>query len=180
MTFRLNVDPQLPAEQQPLIQRLRDLWRQAALVTRELQAPPIMHVRRTGNQAIAAGVPEKIEFDSVRYDTHGYWDATNFRWKPLRTGYYLLQWSLAFSAGASADNSCFATLYNGGSGERAANVINPTTGTQVTACNSAIIFADGSSTYWEVYALASQDCNVLGDQIFSYFCAAYLGDNQLR
>jgi hypothetical protein len=180
MTFRLNVDPQLPAEQQPLIQRLRDLWRQVALVTRELQAPPIMHVRRTGNQAIAAGVPEKIEFDSVRYDTHGYWDATHFRWKPLRTGYYLLQWSLAFSAGASADNSCFATLYSGGSGDRAANAINPTTSAQITACNSAVIFADGSASYFEVWALSSQDCNVLGDQIYSYFCAAYLGDNQLR
>lgn len=180
MTFRLNLDPQLPQEQEPFIRRLRELWRTAAQVTRELQAPPVMHVRRLSDQALTATVSSKINFDSVRYDTHGYWDATNFRYTPLRSGYYWLTWSLAFDPGASADNVCWSVLWVNGSSDRAAKVINPTTTDQVTANGSALIYANGSSSYFEVYGLSSQNCDVIGDQMYSYFCASYVGDNQLK
>lgn len=180
MTFRLNLDPQLPEEKAPLIRRLRELWTRAAQVTRELQSPPAMHVRRTTTQALTAATPAKIQFNSTRYDTHGYWDATNYRYLPLRTGYYLFAWSLGFEAGASANANCVAGLYIDGSADRAANAINPTTTTQITASNSTIVYCNGSSRYLEVYGLCSQNTNVVGDQTYSYFVAHYIGDDQLR
>lgn len=180
MTFRLNLDPQLPEEKAPLIRRLRELWTRAAQVTRELQSPPAMHVRLLNNQALSAGTPAKIAFDSTRYDTHGYWDATNHRYLPLRTGYYLVSWSAAFEQGASANANCYAALYIDGSLDRACNTINPTTTTQVTASNSAVIYCNGSSRYLEVYAYCSQAVALLGNQTYTYFCAHYIGDDQLR
>lgn len=180
MTERLYFDPALPQEGEPFVRRSRDLWTQAARVTRELQAPPVLHVRRTTAQALTAATPAKVQFNSTRYDTHGWWDATNYRYLPRRSGYYLLSWSLAFEAGASADANCVAALYTDGGADRAANVINPTTTTQITASNSAIIYFDGSSRYIEVFGLCSQNTNMVGDQTYSYLCAHYIGDDQLR
>lgn len=180
MTFRLNLDPQLPQEQEPFIRRLRELWMRAAQVTRELQAPPAMHVRKTTTQALTAATVAKVEFNSTRYDTHGWWDGTNYRWFPKRAGYYNINWSVGFEAGASANAVCYATLYIDGNSDRVGTVINPTTTTSVIANNSALLYADGSTRYFEVFALCSQNTNILGDQMYTYFCAHYLGDDQLR
>lgn len=178
MSERLQRDPNLPLDERAFRARSRELWTQAAAVTREIQAPPVMHVRLLNNQALSAGVAAKVEFDSVRYDTHGWWDATNKRYLPKRSGYYFLQWSCAFEQGASANANCYAALYVDGSADRAFNVVNPSTTLQVTASNTEVVYFDGTSRYVEVYAYCSQAVALLGNQTYTYFCAHYLGDNQ--
>lgn len=178
MTERLQRDPNLPLDERAFRARSRELWTQAAAVTREIQAPPVMHVRMTANQALAAGTPAKAVFGAVRYDTHGWWDATNNRYLPKRSGYYHLAWSLAFEQAASANSSCFSVLYIDGSADAAGNVINPTTTAQIAAGNSSVIYFDGLVRYVEIWALCSAATNVLGNGQYSYFTAHYLGDKQ--
>lgn len=180
MTHRLQMNPHMPEIGEPFARRTRELFTESARVTRELQAPPILHVRKTTTQALTAAAVAKVQFNSTRYDTHGWWDGTNYRWLPKRAGYYQFHWSVGFEAGASANAVCYATLYIDGNSDRAGITINPTTTTSVTAGNSEIVYCDGTARYVEVFALCSQNTNILGDQMYTYFCAHYIGDDQLR
>ena len=180
MTQRLQLEPNLPADAYAFQRRSYELHRDAALVTREIQAPPVMHVRKTTTQALTAATVAKVQFNSTRYDTHGWWDGTNYRWLPKRAGYYQLNWSVGFEHGASANAVCYATLYIVGNSDRAGITINPTTTTSVTAGNSEIVYCDGTARYVEVFALCSQNTNVVGDQMYTFFCGHYLGDTQVR
>lgn len=178
MSRRLQLNPKLPRDTHP---RLVECLNETALVTREIQAPPILHVEKSGSdQALTATTLTKVTFAGTRFDTHGWWDSTNNRYLPQRAGYYLLTWSVEFDDSGSAPSEVRAMLYNDLGLDRTQRFYNPhaTLGCEVDG--AMVAYANGSSRYWEVWAYSQHATNVIASVNTTYFCAAYLGDNALK
>ena len=178
MSLRLQLDPKLGVG---VDKRLRRALVDTALVTREIQAPPIMHVEKSdAPQALSATTATKVTFNNARFDTHGWWDATNNRYLPQRSGFYQLSWGLQFDDSGSAPSEVRALVYNEVGLDRGTFLHNPHTNLNCMVSGSAVLYANGSNRYWELWAYSQHATNVIAVVNYTYFCAAYLGDNQLR
>ena len=62
-----------------------------------LKMTPAFQVNLNANQTISDAVHTVIQFDVVDYDTGSYWDAVNYRWKPLISGNYLIYYGVKVS-----------------------------------------------------------------------------------
>ena len=178
MSRRLQLNPKLPKDTHP---RLVECLNETALVTREIQAPPHLHMeKQTTAQSLLATTATKITFNNARRDTHGWWDTTNYRYQPQRAGYYQLIWSLEFDDSGSAPSEVRAMLYNNLGLDKTAKLHNPHATLGCVVSGSSIAYSDGSSRYWEIWAYSQHAVDVLAVVNTSYFCAVYLGDNALR
>jgi hypothetical protein len=176
MSLRLQLDPKLGVG---IGERLRRVLVDTARVTREIQAPPILHYYSAGNQALSATTATKVLLDTKAFDTHGWWDATNNRYVPLRAGYYLLTWALEFDDSGSSPSEVRAMLYNNFGESKRTFFHNPSSTLNCMVTGSSVQYADGSARYWELWAYSQHATNVIANIATSYLCAAYLGDNAL-
>lgn len=178
MSKRLQLDPFLPSDTDA---RLRRVLVDTALVTREIQSPPVLHVEKSDEPlAILAATPTKVTFNNARFDTHGWWDSTNNRYLPQRSGYYQLSWCLQFDDSGSAPSEVRALVYNEVGLDRGSFLHNPHATLNCTTGGSAVLYANGSTRYWELWAYSQHATNVIATVTYTYFCAAYLGDNALK
>ena len=116
---------------------------------------PNFYVYRNGNQSLSNATTTKIQFNAETYDTASAFDSTtNYRFTPQTSGKYFLTASY-FVGGSTANVTEFQTyLYKNGSTVAQNEVDRRTSGNgyNVTGTVNAIVEANGSTDYFEVYA----------------------------
>lgn len=90
--------PPKTAEEADLYKRLQEIFRDVALVTREIQAPPVLRVDLNGSdQSLTVSVTNTINFVKARtgaIDTHGWWSDSTHKYTPKEAGYYQVNFTL--------------------------------------------------------------------------------------
>ena len=116
---------------------------------------PNFYAYRSGNQSLSNATTTKIQFNAETYDTANAFDSsTNHRFTPQTAGkYHLLAYF--FVGGSSADTEeAQIYIYKNGSNTFFYEIDNRsgTNGYNTSQFISAIVEANGSSDYFEVYA----------------------------
>jgi len=116
---------------------------------------PNFYAYRSGNQSLSNATTTKIQFNAETYDTANAFDSsTNYRFTPQTSGkYHLLAYF--FVGGSSADTEeAQIYIYKNGSNTFFYEIDNRngTNGYNTSQFISAIVEANGSSDYFEVYA----------------------------
>jgi len=111
---------------------------------------PAFSAYQSSGQALSGGVLTKIVFGTEIFDTNSCFDnITNYRFTPTVAGYYVL------SSGCyiNTTGTKLLQLYKNGSAifELGRNA----SGTDTTLSGSATVYANGSTDYFEVYALST-------------------------
>ena len=116
---------------------------------------PNFYAYRSGNQSLSDATTTKIQFNAETYDTANAFDSsTNYRFTPQTAGKYFLIGSF-FVGGSSQDTEeAQIYLYKNGSSTFFYEMDNRggQNGYNTTLTVSAILEANGSSDYFEVYA----------------------------
>ena len=116
---------------------------------------PNFYVYRNGNQSLSDSTTTKIQFNAETYDTDSAFDSTtNYRYTPQTSGKYFLT-ATYFVGGSTANVTEFQTyLYKNGSTVAQNEVDRRTSGNgyNVTGTVNAIVEANGSTDYFEVFA----------------------------
>lgn len=180
MSLRLQLDPKLGVG---VDDRLRRVLVDTARVTRQIQAPPMLKVAlESADFALSATTSTLVQFDSLYHDTHGWWDATAWRYTPKQAGYYLCSWCLTFvPLGSVVSWETRATMQE--SGVTMCETLNLSANgglTYATLAGSTIIYCDGSSSYLELYAYSDAATDVASTLGRSQLSIGYMGDNQLK
>jgi hypothetical protein len=173
-----------------LLARLHELFRRNTLVTREIQSPPVLQVELTSPPQvnIASGAYTVVPFNVVRNDTHGWWDATNFWYRPRETGFYLHTWAILWylESGASPPNGYQAGLsLNGGNISRGTIVGRDfsTAGQYISISGSALWYMDanpnkaGGIDYSQIKVYQNTGIveDVWATNTFTYYDVSYVG-----
>lgn len=117
-----------------------------------LTSTPLFTVRTVGNQTLTDQVWTKAAFNTIDADTHGWWDAANYRYTPQIAGFYQFNWQVLI--GGTTIIQYYQTLYKNGAGvisERWLG-INVSTGTGFGGIGSHFLYMNGSTDYVEAYA----------------------------
>ena len=116
---------------------------------------PNFYAYRSGNQSLSDATTTKIQFNAETYDTANAFDSsTNYRFTPQTAGKYFLIGSF-FVGGSSQDTEeAQIYIYKNGSSTFFYELDNRggQNGYNTTLTVSAILEANGSSDYFEVYA----------------------------
>jgi len=180
MTLRLQLDPKLGFG---VDDRMRRVLVNAALVTRDIQSPPMLKVAlEQANFAIAASTSTLIQFDSLYHDTHGWWDATAWRYTPKKAGYYLCSWTVKFVPLSSVVSwETRATMQETGTTMCETYNLSANGGlTYATLAGSTIIYCNGDASYLELYAYSDSATDVGSGTGRTQLSIGYMGDNALR
>jgi len=135
---------------------------------------PNFYVYRNGNQSLSNATTTKIQFNAETYDTASAFDSTtNYRFTPQTSGKYFLT-ATYFVGGSTADVTEFQTyLYKNGSTVAKNEVDRRTSGNgyNVVGTVNAIVEANGSSDYFEVYARVAGGGtkNIIGNSYETFF-----------
>ena len=110
---------------------------------------PAFHAYKSSAQTLSSATWTKIQFNVKEFDTDNCYDAaTNYRFTPNLAGYYTFSFSVGINSSAT---NVALSLYKNGSEARWPHYINASAG-NIGGGNSGIIYANGSTDYFEVYA----------------------------
>lgn len=188
MTERLYFDPALPQEGEPFVRRSRDLWTQAARVTRDLQAPPVCRVDLNGsNQTITVATLTTlalIKSSSYAIDTHEWFDESTNRYTPQRSGYYHVDLAMTLSK-STLDLVGYVIgriLKNGASHSQLYWQTLPSSASVAPLTLSQIVYCDGIDDYLTcaIEYQSSTGLVIDGNAVRTYAAIHYIGDDQLR
>ena len=100
-------------------------------------------------QSIAANTYTKVPFNTKQFDTNSNFDTTNYRFLPTVAGYYLFTTSTNI-----AQNSGFQVifLYKNGTQYAQLQLVSGNASVNQTLAASAIVAANGTTDYFEIYA----------------------------
>ena len=116
---------------------------------------PAFEAYLSGNQEMSDTTTTKIEFNTERFDTDGYYDnSTNYRFTPLVAGKYFV-YSVARFDGRTNSNLAQTTLKiykNGAEYNNVQQYLVSNYLRQVTSSANVIIDMNGSTDYLEVFA----------------------------
>jgi len=138
----------------------------------------IFSVYRNGNQSVTANTATKIQFNAEEYDANNWFDSTtNYRFTPTTAGYYFLSVSVfGNSNGGSNPTATRAFLYKNGSLYKFFVGQQSGTAGQFTATVSVVVYANGSSDYFEGYGETNGSVPVFNDgSAYTYFSGFYIG-----
>lgn len=125
-------------------------WATAAAAS----GPTFKAFRNTTSQAVAQNTYTKVQFNGESWDTDNCFDnVTNYRFTPNKAGYYSLISRLGIDQ--SANNLVSIELYKNGTAVDVLQYGNPTNSTDYIKGNSAIVYANGTTDYFEVYVYLS-------------------------
>ena len=102
------------------------------------QSPVAFSVALSSDQAISSGVFTKVAFDSTKFDTDSYWDATNYRYTPQVAGYYQFNATIRNRANGTLSNAIGAFYKNGSEYTRLS-------GAQIASATIGQIYASAGS-----------------------------------
>lgn len=172
-----------------LYRRLQDLFRQNAVVTRQIQFPPVMHVSKTdATMTIATATHTKVTHNNIEIDTHGWWDAANYRYIPRETGYYLFGVASIWSDDSTTipANGYITQLYKNGTvvkRQYATKEFSVATAQFFSSHLTAVMYHDanpnksGGADYWEhfVFQNSGGNADLIHNGFSTYFYAQFVG-----
>lgn len=141
---------------------------QAQIGTNVAGTGPTFRAFRSTNQNISSNVWTKINFNSESFDTNNNFDSsTNFRFTPTVAGYYHL-YGYSLIAGTGITFIAMEIYKNGSSVTSAlGDYANISSQTQWGSKVSDLVYANGTTDYFEVYGYAT------GTSLYFYGGSAY-------
>ena len=125
---------------------------------------PAFYAYNATTQSIGSGTYTKVQFPTEGFDTANCYDnATNYRFTPNVAGYYQLNAGVYFAS----SGSIILPLYKNGSLFMESNRLN-TGSAGNTLGFGGLVYANGSSDYFEIYAYASSG-STLGSNLALFF-----------
>jgi len=113
-------------------------------------AGPAFSAYNLGNQTVTANVWTKIVFNTKTFDTNNNYDnTTNYRFTPTVAGYYQINALVYFT---TANQNSYIQLYKNGGSYLYGSSVTTGAGNASTFANfSAVVYANGSTDYFEIY-----------------------------
>jgi hypothetical protein len=118
---------------------------------------PAFSATKTTSQTISNSTLTKVQLNSEEFDTANCFDSTtNFRFTPNVAGYYQFNGQVRLDLGTvSGAGEYYVAIYKNGSMFKrgfSPGVVTPPTGQNIMLGISALIYANGSTDYFELYA----------------------------
>ena len=131
---------------------------------------PAFSAYQSAQQTLSANTYTKIQFQSKAFDTANCFDnSTNYRFTPNVAGYYQLSASVTVSASACG---IILQIYKNGSNFMRGLQLNSTTVGSSAA--GGLVYANGSTDYFEIYAFFTTGQVTGGDQTGCFFTGAMI------
>ena len=113
---------------------------------------PAFSVSRTGsNQSISNATATKVQLNTEEFDTANCFDSTtNYRFTPTVAGYYQLNGAVALNA--TTMTIIVGFIYKNGNQFKRGTDIRTTINTDSVVTVSALVYANGTTDYFELYA----------------------------
>lgn len=109
---------------------------------------PVFSAYISAAQTFPNAVLTKAQFNVAEIDSHGYYDAVNYRFKPLVAGYYLVS---ATISGYVASGAGYISIAKNGTEYKRGQQITAPTASSV----DCIVYLNGSTDYVEAHAFAA-------------------------
>lgn len=154
-------------------QRLDELFKKNHSDIAKLQSPPVVRVVKTADQTLSAATATKITFDTVTFDTGGYW-ASN-KYTPIVPGYYRFTAVLQFDVAGTAGDIHEVYVYKTGSLYVTSYILAPNTASTTSVMVSGTAKMSGTD-YLEVFAYRTGAGKIIGVDGYDYFSAEYIGN----
>ena len=140
--------------------------------------PAFRAFRNTSQQTFNANTQTKVQLNGETFDTDNCFDsATNYRFTPNKSGYYLITGNITFS-GANATTIKEVYIFKNGS--EVAKIFSSngsgTPGSSAAIGNSDLIYMNGSSDYLELYGYDSDGAarNFFNGTNLTYFTGVWI------
>jgi hypothetical protein len=118
---------------------------------------PAFSASKVTAQNISTGTQTKVAFDSEEFDTASCFNTSNNRFTPNVAGYYQLHANVRLNLGTvSGSGEYYISIYkNGSQFKRGFNigVSSPATGANILLGISSLVYANGSTDYFEIYVV---------------------------
>jgi len=119
---------------------------QAGLGTNVVGNGPAFSAYLAGTQTLpSTNTFTKILFDTEEYDTNSNFSLVNSRFTPTVAGYYLFTWNIEIS---SSYGFTLGGVYKNGGTAKQGNWNSASSGSSI---GSAVVYANGSTDYFELY-----------------------------
>jgi len=112
-----------------------------------------MSAYKTTTTVLSASTPTKAALDTVEWDTHSRWDATNNRYLPLIPGWYRV--TLSAPNQATAGYTCYGYIYKNGSNERTLFKNINAYAVSLNHTTTALVYLNGTTDYIEFFVEAN-------------------------
>ena len=110
---------------------------------------PSVYVQHLASQSVTSGVPSKIQYDTVNYDTNNNWSNSNTRYTPTIAGKYIV--SATTYCGNTALAYCSTQIYKNGT--EAFQGSSYATAQAAESTVTGLIDMNGTTDYIEIYTL---------------------------
>jgi len=141
---------------------------QAKLAANVAGTGPAFSAYQSSSQSLASNTYTKIQFQSKAFDTASAFDnTTNYRFQPTTAGYYQLSASVTVASSACG---IIVNIFKNGSNFMRGLQLN--TATVGSSSANGLVYANGSTDYFEIYAFFTTGQNTGGDQTGCYFTGA--------
>lgn len=130
---------------------------------------PAFSAYNSTGQSVSATTTTKVTFDSKLFDTASCFSTSTSRFTPNVAGYYQLSTGILF---AGVSGVCLTTMYKNGSpvAELARTYSG---GSSATNGGSVIVYANGTTDYFEVYIYSEINQNIGNTNPYTkWFCGA--------
>lgn len=117
---------------------------------------PAFSAYQSSSQTISNATTTKVLFQTKEFDTASCYDTTTSRFTPNVAGYYLISGSYAVNSGSQGTNTWLTIYKNGSAAKRYSQ------GALWTAQGSALVYANGTTDYFELYVNQSSGANQTG------------------
>lgn len=116
-----------------------------------IEPVPVFEARPSATQTLTSNTFTLLNFDTVVYDTHSWYDTTNKRYMPQIAGYYVF--SSGHTISGTGITAQIQALYKNGALERYLQFNRFTsTGGSVTASGSIMVYMNGTTDYVQSYS----------------------------
>jgi hypothetical protein len=133
---------------------------------------PAFSAYQSSAQSLTATVSTKIQLQSEEFDTNSNFDSTtNYRFTPTVAGYYQLNAGLLFNTSSAASN-LFTAIWKNGSEYKRGVTLGGGSITNPVSTVATVVYANGSTDYFELYANSSAGVNTLNGIPYTYFNGA--------
>jgi hypothetical protein len=111
---------------------------------------PVFNAYKSTDQNLTSGVTTKVTFDTEAFDTNSNFASSTFT--PTVAGYYLLSFGADMYATALTRGVLWAKK-NGTTDQAYVGMWNIAASTEIVASGSTIVYANGTTDYFEIYAV---------------------------
>jgi hypothetical protein len=125
---------------------------------------PAFSAYATSNQSLSSGANTKILFDTEDFDTNNNFASSRFT--PTVAGYYQLNSNVRPNNTNQEAGIC---IYKNGSSFRNGSNVAPTVGSQNGTIVSALVYANGSTDYFEIFVYVGSAATTSGNYQSTWF-----------